>query len=177
MAAIVIKRQRVCQSAAREDEALLFREVGDLVNEAQRLGMRAAGQEACFEKLSRLARCDRPVADAAGSRFHLNERFEPKEAARSSAHKLNVEATAARLVAYCVCDKVRANGERRESADMKTRTLIASCLERPRRSRRSDRGRAGRSAPRQAKRRGKARNCQGNKRFQRGGWNGARRPP
>ena len=113
MAAIIIERQRIGQPAAGEDEPLLFREVGDIVNEAQRLGMSAAAQEASFEKLSRLARCDRAVADAAGSRFHLDKRLEPKEAPRSRADKLNVEATAARLVVNCVCDKVRANGERR----------------------------------------------------------------
>ena len=113
MAAIIVERQRVGQAAAREDEPLLLREIRDVVDAAQRLGMSAAAQEARVEQLSRLAGCDRAVADAAGSRFDLDQRLEPKEAARSGAHELDVEAAAARLVANCVCDKVRADGERR----------------------------------------------------------------
>ena len=113
MAAIIVERQRVRHAAAGEDEPLLFREIGNVVDAAERLGMRAAAQEARLEQLSRLARRDRTVADAAGASLDLDERLEPKEAARSGADKLDVEATAARLVANCVCDKVRADGERR----------------------------------------------------------------
>src|ERR1700722_10544884 len=113
MAAIILRRQRIGKTKTSEDEPLLFREVGDVVNKAQRLGMSATAQKAGLEKLSRLARCDWAVADAAGSRFHFDKRPEPKDAARSGADKLNVEATAAGLLVYCVCDKVRANGERR----------------------------------------------------------------
>src|SRR5580700_4497124 len=112
MAAIIVKRQRIRQSAAREGEALLLREIGDVLDAAQRLRMSATAQEVRVEQLSDFTRGNRAVAEAAGSRFHLDKRFEPKEAARSGADNLNLEAAAARLVADCVCDKVRADGER-----------------------------------------------------------------
>ena len=113
MAAIIVERQRVGQSAAGEDEPLLPREVGDVVDAAQRLGMSATAQEVRLEQLSRLTGRDGTVADAAGSRFHFDKRLKPKEAARSGADKLDVEPAAARLVANCVCDKIRADGQRR----------------------------------------------------------------
>jgi hypothetical protein len=74
--------------------------------------MRSAAQEAGFEQLGCLIRSNRPVTDAAGSRFHFNKRLKPKETARSCAHHLDVEAAPARLIANCVRDTIRANGQR-----------------------------------------------------------------
>ena len=113
MTAIIVERQRIGQPAAGEDEPLLVREIGDVVDAAERLGMRPAAQEARFEQLSDLARRDRTIADAAGRGFDLDQRLEPKEAARSGADDLNVEAAAARLVRDRAGDRVRADGERR----------------------------------------------------------------
>ena len=145
----------------------------------ERLGMRAAAQEASVEQLSRLARRDGAIADAAGSRFDLDKRLEPKEAARSGADKLNVEAAAARFVANCVCDAVRADGERRrirgnEDARRSLRLRLA---------RRDDRvdpiaiQTADRLAVERAQRE-RERNCRGSRPFRHGGRNGCprRRP-
>ncbi len=60
MAAIIVKRQRVGQAAAGEDEPLLLREVRNVVDAAERLGMSAAAQKASVEQLSRLTRRDGP---------------------------------------------------------------------------------------------------------------------
>src|SRR6202453_1645353 len=112
MAAIIVERQRVGQSAAGEYEALLFRKIGNVVDLAQRFGMSPAIQEVRLEQLSGLTRSNRPVADAAGVSLDFDKRFEPEEASRSGADKLDVEAAAARLIANPVRDEVRANGER-----------------------------------------------------------------
>ena len=75
MVAIIVERQWVRQSASSEYEPLLFREVRDVVNASQRLGVRSTTQEARLEQLSRLACSDRPVADAPRSGLDLNERL------------------------------------------------------------------------------------------------------
>ena len=49
MTPVVIERERVSDPAAGENEPLLAREIGDIVNAAKGLGMGAAGQEARFE--------------------------------------------------------------------------------------------------------------------------------
>ena len=110
MAAIILERQGVGQAATGEDQPLLPCEIGDLVDAALRLGMRAAVQKASLKQLSGLAWRNGPVADAAGSRFHFDKRFKPEESARSGANKLDVEAATTRLVSNCVCDKVCADG-------------------------------------------------------------------
>ena len=113
MTAIVVKREGVRQTAAREHEALLAGEVGDVFDPAKRLGMRAAGKKVRREQLSRLARRDRTIADPASGSLDLDERLEPEEAARSRAHDRNVEATAALLIENRVCDSVCADRQRR----------------------------------------------------------------
>ena len=113
MAAIILERQRISQAATGKDEPLLFRKIGNVVDAAQRFRMSPAAQKARLEQLSGLTQSNRPVTDAAGRRFHFDKRLKPKEAARSGADKLDVDAAAARLVVNCVSDKVRANGQRR----------------------------------------------------------------
>ena len=98
MTAIIVEREGIGHSAAREDEALLPGEVGDLSDPAERLRMRAAGKKVRLEQLGHLLRRDRTIADASGGRLDLDERLEPEEAARSGAHDRNVEAAAARLI-------------------------------------------------------------------------------
>ncbi len=113
MTAIVVERERVSQPAAREDEPLLFCEVRNVLDAPQRFGMSATAQKVRVEKLNRLARRDRSVPDTPCGCFDLDQRLKPEEAARSGAHKLNVEAAAASLVVNCFGDEVRADRERR----------------------------------------------------------------
>ena len=112
MTPVIVERQGFGESAAGKNKPLLPREIGNVLDGAERLGMRAAGQEARFEQLNRFARRDRAVADAAGGGLDLDERLEPKEAARSGANKLNVEAAAARLTENRAGDIVRADRKR-----------------------------------------------------------------
>ena len=112
MTAIIVERERIGQPAAREDEALLPSEVGDVFDAAVRLRMRAAGEKVRLEQLRRLVRRDRTIAKASGGGLDLDERLEPEEAARSGAHDRNVEAAAARLVDNRICDGVCADRQR-----------------------------------------------------------------
>ena len=75
--------------------------------------MQAASQEARLEQPRNLIRRDRAIADAAGRGLDLDERLEPKEAARTSAHNRNIDAAAARLIENRAGDGVRANRQRR----------------------------------------------------------------
>ena len=179
MAAIIVERQRVRQAAAGEDEPLLPREIGDVVDAAQRLGMRAAVSGSPPRTVGRLTRRDRTVTDAAGSRLHLDERLEPEEAARSGAHKLDVEAAAARLVARL---RLRHDPRRRRAPKNPRERRRARSLRLALRCR-DDRVdpiavEAADRLARRAELREKERNCRGSKRFRRGGRNGCprRRP-
>ena len=73
------------------------------------LGIRAACQEARFEQPRNFTRRDRSIADAAGGGLNFDERLEPKEAARPSAHNRNLETASARLVDNRPGDGVRAD--------------------------------------------------------------------
>ena len=52
MTAIIVERERIGLAAAGEHEALLPCEVGDVFDAAERLGMRAAVEEARLEQLT-----------------------------------------------------------------------------------------------------------------------------
>ena len=86
MTPVIVDRQGIGEAAAGKDKPLLARQIGDVVDAPERLGMRAAGQEARIEQRRDLIRRNRSVADAPGGGFDLDQRLEPKEAARTGAH-------------------------------------------------------------------------------------------
>ena len=110
---VIVDRQRIGEPTAGKDKPLLAREIRDVVDAPKRLWMSAASQEAGVEQRRDLTRRHGSVAEAAGGGFDLDQRFEPKEPARTGAHNRNVDAAAARLVEDRAGDGVRADRQRR----------------------------------------------------------------
>jgi hypothetical protein len=78
MTPVIVDRQRIGEPAAGKNEPLLPRQIGDVLDAPERLGMRAASQEARLEQPRDLIRRERSIADAAGRGLDLEERLEPK---------------------------------------------------------------------------------------------------
>ena len=113
MAPVIVDRQGIGEPTAGKNKPLLPRQIGDVLDAPERLGMQAASQEARLEQPRNLIRRDRSIADAAGRGLDLDERLEPKEAARTCAHNRHIDAAAARLIENRAGDGVRANRQRR----------------------------------------------------------------
>ena len=86
---VVLERQRIGDAAAGKCEPLLLGEIGDRFDQAQIELVRRA--EAPVENGFHVCGRNRAVADAAGRRLDLEQRFEPQQAARAVAHQLGVE--------------------------------------------------------------------------------------
>ena len=93
---VVVERDGIGDADAREGEALLLREVGMLLGEAERERVRLALEESGVEQAGDVGGVDRAVGDAAGRRLHLDQRLEPEQAARAVAHQVHVVARAPR---------------------------------------------------------------------------------
>ena len=114
MRAIVVERQGIDDAAAREGDARLALEEGNLFRpaEAQRMSL----VEAAGDQARHVARCDRTERDAALRRRDLDHRLEPEQAARTGAHDLDRNALPARLVDDCRRDLVGPDGAGRRIA-------------------------------------------------------------
>ena len=132
MGAIVFDRKRIDDSASREDEALLAGKPRDRLDQAKRLRMRAARQEACIEQGRRVVRLNRSVPDAAGGRFDFDQWLQKVEAARAGAHDFDLDAASRALRPEAPARPLprrprapRNRGERRAGSSLRPRILAS----------------------------------------------------
>ena len=109
---VVVERQRIGDADAREGQALLLLQVGDLFGRAEAQRMRAAVEEAGVEQAGDVLRRHRAVGDAARRRLHFDQRLEPEHAARAVAHQVARRRRAPRPLRRCA----RATRRRRPPA-------------------------------------------------------------
>ena len=128
--AIVVERQRVGDAAAREDETLLAREEGDLLDKAQRLRVIAAAEEAGLEQRRRLRRAPPARSRSGPSGLDLDERLEPEEAARAGADDRRRRALAAPRARSRAATASAPTEGRRSPPGTKTRALMRRFLRR-----------------------------------------------
>ncbi len=96
--AVVIERQRIGDAHARERQALLVLEIGNLLGEAEVQAMRGPAEKSAAEEVGGVLRRDRPIGDAAGRGDDLHQGLQPEHAAGAVAHDLHVGIAAHGLV-------------------------------------------------------------------------------
>jgi len=109
MGAIVGERQRIDDAAAREGDARLALQEGNVLGPSHTQRMGSDRQAASKEARHVLGR-HRPEADAATVGLDLDQRLEPEQAARARAHDLDRQALALGLVDDRGRDLVGADG-------------------------------------------------------------------
>ena len=91
MGAIIIERERIGDAAARKGQAVLALEIGNFLGQPEAQRMWLAVEEPGIEQAGHVLGRDRAIGDAAGRRFHLDQRLQPEQAARAVAHDRRID--------------------------------------------------------------------------------------
>ena len=116
VADVIGKRQGIGDAAAREGEAFLLFQVGDVFGDAEVKAMRLAFEESRVEQARHFLCSDWAIRDPAARRFHFNERLEPEHAARAIADHRRIQTPRSNLLGHRFGNGLGSNGERRRVA-------------------------------------------------------------
>ena len=94
---VVLEAARIGQADARERQALLVLEVGNLLRQAVTEGVRRAAEEAGVEEPGHVPGLHRTVGDPTGRCRDLDQRFQPQQPARAVAHHFDIQAASRTL--------------------------------------------------------------------------------